>query len=87
MSSPFYIYRDYACSLAQKNCANFLQGLAIAGGSIVSSHVISNAFPEASVGRWTMFFRLSFNSQQKLDKFHSLGLKTIEPENVSGNAS
>lgn len=79
------IYRDYSCTLSQKNCTNLLQALAISKGSITSQFTLSNGFPEKSVGRWEMFFRLRFFNQQELDKFHSLGLNTQEPEKVVMN--
>lgn len=78
------IYRDYSCSLSKNSCTQLLQGLAIAGGSITSNFTLSLGFPEKSVGRWEMFFRLRFRNQAALDKFHSLGLQTTEPEWVVG---
>jgi len=77
-----YIYRDYSCSLSKHNCAEILQGLAIAGGSITSTFVLNNAFPTKSVGRWTMFFRLQFTAQEQVNTFHALGFKTEAPEVV-----
>lgn len=81
---PQPIYRDYSCTLSQKNCTNLLQALAISKGSITSQFTLGNGFPEKSVNRWTMFFRLRFMTQDYLDKFHSFGLETTEPEKVVG---
>ncbi len=77
-----YIYRDYSCTLSQKNCSQLLQALAISGGSITSNFTLNNGFPEKSVGRWEMFFRLRFSNRNGLEKFHSLGFETTEPERV-----
>lgn len=85
MSLIKYLYREYSCSLSQKSCTALLQALAISEGVITSNFTLKNAFPEKSVGRWTMFFRLRFRNQESLDKFHTLGFVTTEPEKVVGN--
>jgi len=79
-----YIYRDYNCTLSQKNCSQLLQSLAISRGTIVSTFTLGNGLPEKTVGRWEMFFKLRFSNQTQLDKFHSLGFETQEPEKVVG---
>ena len=80
-----YIYRDYHLPrLSSKACADLLQGLALSGGSIVSSGCLNNGFPENKVGFWEGFYKLRFSTQAQLDKFHSLGLKTERPETISG---
>ena len=80
--TPQAIYRDYNCTLSQKNCSQFLQALALTKATITSNFTLSNGFPEKTVGRWEMFFRLKFRDQESLDKFHSLGLETTEAERV-----
>ena len=77
------IYRDYCCSLSQKNCALLLQSLAITGGSITSNFTLHGGFPEKKIGRWEMHFRLRFRNQESLDNFHALGLQTTEPERIA----
>ena len=76
------IYRDYYCSLSQKNCALLLQSLAITGGSITSNFTLHRSFPEEKIGRWEMHFRLEFGNQESLDNFHALGLQTTKAERV-----
>lgn len=78
-----FIYRDYHCTLSQKNCSQLLQALALSGGSTTCQFTLNNGLPEKTVGRWEMFFRLKFLNQKSLDKFHSLGFETTEPEKVS----
>lgn len=82
MASPDYIYRDYHCTLSQKNCTALLQALALSKGAITSNFTLSNGFPASSVNRWEMFFRLQFAGQENLDKFHEMGFETTEPERV-----
>lgn len=77
------IYRDFSIQLSKSQCT-FLRDLAISGGSITSSFVMNNAFPEKSVGNWSMFFKLKFQNQEHLDKFHSLGHETFKPPKISG---
>lgn len=62
-----------------------LQALAIAKATTTCQFTLANGFPESTVGRWEMFFRLRFRNQESLDKFHSMGFKTIEPERVVMN--
>ena len=77
-----YVYRDYHCTLSAKNCKELLQALALCKGGITSMFTLNNGFPEKSVGRWEMFFKLRFWNQESLDKFHAMGLQTTEPERV-----
>lgn len=78
------IYRDYHCSLSNANCSNLLRAIAISGGSIVGTFTTSNAFPKASVGRWTMFFKLKFRTETEMQSFHALGFETKEPPLITG---
>jgi hypothetical protein len=79
-----YIYRDFNMTLSQKNCSQLLQALAISRGTIVSNFTLNNGFPEKTVGRWEMFFKLRFSNETELEKFHSFGFATKEPEQVVG---
>ena len=77
-----YIYRDYGCTLSQKNCTALLQALALSKGTITSNFSLNNGFPKSSVNRWEMFFRLQFLSEENVECFHSQGLITTEPAKV-----
>lgn len=81
------IYRDYHCRLSKDACAELLQAIAICKASIISTFTLGNGFPEKTVNRWEMFFKLKFRNQESLDKFHSLGLETTEPEVIKLNLS
>jgi hypothetical protein len=80
-----YIYRDFSLQLSKAKCSEFLQAIAISGGSICGSYVISNAFPPESVRCWTMFLKLKFRTESDLAKFHAMGFSTDEPPKISGH--
>ena len=77
------IFREYTCTLSEKNCARLLRALAISGGSIATSSPLHPRSSELNIGRQKMLYRLRFGSPQSLDKFHSLWMETPEPEHQS----
>ena len=80
-----YLYRDVSIPRMSKDaCANFVHALAISGATVISNFSLSNGFTERQISYQSIFFKVRFLSQSQLDKFHSLGIKTSEPEKVSG---
>ncbi len=80
---PNPIYRDFSFTMSKQKCADVFHSVAISGGAITGSFVISNAFPEQSVNRWTMLLKLKFLNQEQLDKFHARGFTTEVPPRIS----
>lgn len=82
-----YIYRDVTISKMSKNvCTNFLHGVALSKGTIVSSFSMANGFPDNKVSFHSIFFRVKFNDQTGVDTFERIsGLTTEEPEKVQCN--
>ena len=79
------IYREYSCNLSQANCTKLLQALAICKGTITCNFTLAGGrgLSEKTVNRWTMFFKLRFDFQADLDKFHQMGFVTTEPMKIA----
>ena len=75
------IYRTFTLSrMTDKSSGQFLRALAECGGTITDNFAIgSNLLDYRYV---SMFFMLKFLFQQNLDRFHSFGFVTTEPEEV-----
>lgn len=70
--------------MSKDACANFIRAIAISRGTITSNFSLSNGFTEKQIQYQSMYFRVRFSNQTELDKFHSFGIKTSEPEKISG---
>lgn len=80
------IYRDLELTRTSTDkVGRMMQALIICSGSIVGTGYLTNGFGETSVGYWTTFYKLKFNSQEQLDRFHQLGYKTEAPPKATGN--
>lgn len=76
------IYRDYSCTLSQKNCTALLQALALCKATITCNFSLGAYHPN-NLNRCTMFFRLKFSFQEDLDKFHEMGFTTTDLPKIS----
>lgn len=80
-----WVYRNYSLSTLTKDaCANFLQDLAIAKGTITCSFTVGSPTNTKQARYTSMHFKLQFYKQEHVDKFHELGHNTTEPEKISG---
>lgn len=77
------IYKDFSLRPTKDSSAKFLQAVSISRACITCSFSLHNGFPDSSANRHEIFFRLKFSNQAKLDKFHSLGFETTEPDRVT----
>jgi hypothetical protein len=79
-----YILRDVTLStLSASSSAKFLRAVASSGASIVSSFSLGTGYTLEQCADVSMFFRLRFITQSRLDKFESYGFKTQPIESVN----
>jgi hypothetical protein len=80
-----YILRDITLpTLSLSGSGKFLRAVASSGAYIISSHSLGEGYTLEQCAHVSMFFRLKFITQSKLDKFESYGFKTqpIETANL-----
>ena len=82
MANEYYIYRDFHLKPTKDKSASFLQAISVSRCCITCCWSLNNGFPESSANKHEIFFRLRFINQEKVDKFHSFGFVTTEPEEV-----
>lgn len=77
-----YILRDITLpTLSLSGSAKFLRAVASSGAYIQSSFSLADNYTLEQCAHASMFFRLKFITQSRLDKFESYGFKTQPIEN------
>jgi hypothetical protein len=79
-----YILRDFTLpTLSLSSSGKFLRAIASSGAYIISSHSLGDGYTSDQCAHVSMFFRLKFITQSRLDKFESYGFTTQPIETIN----